>query len=234
MIRQLVPTSLVLSVFRDELYNFIDESGVFYPEWRNPAAHAEGFAIYYDSDKTQLAGWCMVSANKEPLGYSEGATQTMVFPYNSNAAPTYATAANLYAENLSATKVKFVMTDCGLFILITQTSGATPWRSLPNFVFITKNGGYAWQAGGNATGITIRGFVFKGDYSVNMGFTGESETVLTCFAPVCGVSQTVSNNQLFVTPFTSTPELPAILDSDIGRFVTDGYFAIPEFLEEVQ
>ena len=235
MISQYVPSSLILSSFREELYTFINDSNVFYPEWRNDSDHSEGFAIYYDSGKTNLAGYCLVSNNKAPLNYDEGATQTMVFPYSDNVEPAYVTAGNLYSEDRTAHKVKFVITDCGLFIMITQTSSYDePWKNLPNFVFLTKNGGFSWQAGTNTTGINSRGFVFKGDYAVNRDYLGESETVLTCFAPVCGTAQSVSNNQLFVTPFTSTPALPAILDSDIGRFVTDGYFAIPEFYEEVQ
>lgn len=234
MIRQYIPSSLVLSSFRDELYTFINDSNVFYPEWRNESDHTEGFAIYYDSEKTNLLGWCLVSNNKTPLGYDEGATQTIVFPYSDNMPPMYVTAANLYNEQRTVNKIKFVLTDCGLFIMLTQSSSSQIYKSLPNLIFITKNGGLSWQSSGTSTGITYRGFVFKGDYATNTNFLGESETVLTCFAPVCGASQSVSNNQLFVTPFTSTPELPAILDSDIGRFVTDGYFAIPEFYEEVQ
>jgi len=234
MIRQYVPSSPVVSAVREELYTFLSNSTVFFPKWRNENDHAEGITIYYDSEKTELCAHLMVMNNKAEFNLPSSGLGTAVFPYrDNNSVYAYVMAGYTTSETANISRVQFVETECGLFINILQSGGTEAWKRRPNLVFLTKNGGFSYQSSGNTSGIDNRGFVFRGDSAVNTGYLGESETVLTCFAPVCGISQTVSNNQLFVTPFTSTPALPAILDSDIGRFVTDGYFAIPEFYEEV-
>lgn len=235
MIRQFIPSSPVVSVIREELFTFLSNSNNFFPVWRNSEDHAEGITVYYDAERTDICAHLMVMSNKTPLGLPSSGLGTVVFPYrDNNSVFAYVMAGYTTAETSSISRAQFVETECGLFLNFLQSSGTEAWKRRPNLVFLTKNRGFSYQSSGNTSGIDNRGFVFRGDSAVNTGYLGESETVLTCFAPVCGISQTVSNNQLFVTPFTSTPGLPAILDSDIGRFVTDGYFAIPEFYEEVQ
>lgn len=240
MIKQYSTTALTLSGIREEFYTYLDGGNsdiIKGVSWVDESNHTDGFAMYYDTAKTDLIGYAM---NNEwthlpwKTNFTDNRnTPLFVFPYNDTSQINTSHGSGM-SESTSFNSCRFIETECAFcFMLFTSASGAQYRR--PYIWFVTKNKGaaisYAYTSSGE---INRHYFAFKNDSThCNMNDTPTFDTVLTCFAPLCGTSQTESNNQLMYTPFTSTALYPCIIDSEIGRYVTDGFFAIPEFYEEV-
>lgn len=226
MIRTHITSSLTLSGIREEAFEFLEASSNFFPVWRNDSDHSEGIAVYYDAAHTDLC--CMVLVNNNyPSGYSVyqvGSLYTVFFPYGTGKALNVCDN-NAVPESDAYTRCQIVETGVGFGLFLNPNITDRKTRTF----FVTKNRGCSVNFAFANTPIDRRAFVFDGDSTyIEMMNRLPEETVMTCFAPLAGKSQDLSNNMLYYTPFTSTPDYACIVDSEIGRFITDGYFAIPE------
>jgi len=230
MIRTHITSSLTLSGIREEVFNFLNESANFYPVWRNDSDHSEGISVYYDSEHTDLCCMVLVNNNYPPdTVYQIGYLYTVFFPYGTNKALNLSDN-NPVPESDAYTRCQIVETDAGFGLFLNPNITDRKHRAF----FVTRNRGCSVNFAYASTTTDRRAFVFYGDsIYIDMMNRLPEETVMTCFAPLAGKSQDLSNNLLYFTPFTSTPDYACIVNSDIGRFITDGYFAIPEMYEEV-
>lgn len=225
MIRTHITSSLTLAGIREEAYEFLEASSNFFPVWRNDSDHAEGIAVYYDAAHTDLCCMVLVNSNYPPdTVYQIGYLYTVFFPYGTNKALNLSDN-NPVPESDTYTRCQIVETGVGFGIFLNPNIADRKHRAF----FVTKNKGCSVNFAYASTTTDRRAFAFYGDSTfIEMMGRLPEETVMTCFAPLAGKSQVLSNNMLYYTPFTSTPDYACIVDSEIGRFITDGYFAIPE------
>lgn len=225
MIRTHITSSLTLSGIREEAFEFLEDSSNFFPVWRNAADHSEGIAVYYDAAHTDLCCMVLVNSNYPADSvYQVGYLYTVFFPYGTNRALNLSDN-NAVPESDTYTRCQIVETGVGFGIFLNPNIANRKRRAF----FVTKNRGCSVNFAYASTNTDRRAFVFYGDSTyIEMMSRLPEETVMTCFAPLAGKSQDLSNNLLYFTPFTSTPDYACIVDSEIGRFITDGYFAIPE------
>jgi hypothetical protein len=232
MIRQHICTDNTFAGYQQEMYDFLAASTVFGGvSWIDDADHTKGFCLWYDAEHTDLVAK-LLGLDISP-SVSSGIYEYVSFTL-ANGTETYIrdNTSTLYTQN----RVIFVETECAFMAIFYRSGASDPMARAPRIFGFTKNRGF-FKRNSPTTSSTLSNaqtlFGFKGDPDFTKQEYSPLETVYTCFAPVSGSGITYSNNQLYFTPFTSTPNYPCIVDSDIGKFVTDGFYAFPEFLEEV-
>lgn len=232
MIRQHICTDNTFNGYQQEMFDFLAASTVFGGvSWIDSNDHTKGFCLWYDTDHTDLCAK-LLGLDISP-SVSSGIYEYVSFALdNGTEAFIRDNSSTLYAQN----RVIFVETECAFMAIFYRLSVSDPTARHPRFFGFTKNRGF-FKRNSPTTSANLNNnqtlFGFKGDIDFTRQEYSPLETVYTCFAPVSGNGITYSNNQLYFTPFTSTPNYPCIVDSDIGKFVTDGFFAIPETAEEV-
>lgn len=241
MIQRYVAQSSTLGALREELYSWLSANSNIIKglEWRNDNDHSEGFNAFYDEGKTDFCAYMCVNNNTpSEVAYNQnggsqyfGNFHFIMFPFSE--AFGIGTGYNTSTPDTTTIyKTFFVETETAFMLICYKTYNATITLRNGQYFILTKNRGCAinYSFGGSWS----RRYAFKGDFTEIYMSQSTYDTNLTCFAPLCGRSQSVPNNQIYFTPFTSTPDYPCIIDSDIGKYATDGYFAIAEYLEEVQ
>ena len=240
MIKRYVAESSTLGALREELYNWLAANSDVIKglAWRNENDHSEGFEAYYDAEKTDFCAYFCVNNNvPSEVSYNQnggsqyfGNFHFVMFPFSE----TYGIGTGYNSNKPDTTsiyKTFFIETDTAFMLISYLTYNATITSRGGQYFIVTKNHGCAINYSFGSS--WSRRFAFKGDFTEVYMSQSTYDTNLTCFAPLCGRSQSVPNNQIYFTPFTSTPDYPCIIDSDIGKYATDGYFAIAESIEEI-